>query len=500
MSEPRKPDSPRPEEPQETTRSTPPPPPRDAAANETPAQAQPDQSGQEPTNSEPRDEPEGDRNPDLLGYAPLAARALVFLGEILAALKLVPVLPVTQYGLAALALVMFMREVDEGFLGVAGRGRLVWPVGWALIAAIGFTQPPALSLTAIFTAAFAAFTLVEWKCRRSDYTGTWSSRAGRWTAAIKRAFRPGRAVAGAATIGGFAVIAGLLGTVLAIAIGSRKSPETNSTASTTSTGTTSTTGAAPPPPTVTTNTTSTPTTTATESSGYQCEPRAYANAQWASPAINQLLAGGAGLGPEEEGCVESLNTQYESSTGFVYGKGLTSTGRVQSIVVDSYELGPPAIFIAPATGEIEALIARYHLIGGTEKAFPRYRAGSGDFYLVNTLSNGTCMLIREKSGEAYEAPGYQLLYPSEAVAWRRIVELRGWQWPRQLADPNAAGETEVELFKPGEPSPDATITYDPKTGITSWGQNRYPNRQRDLSPSELEAFARKDLGEPTQKH
>lgn len=205
--------------------------------------------------------------------------------------------------------------------------------------------------------------------------------------------------------------------------------------------------------------------------------------------IDELLEGGAGLGRAEEGCVESLNVASRHD-GFVWGEGINPvTGQSLSIVFDSYTMRP-AIVLTPVLPIVRQLIQRFGLLGGTEKMLPRYSAGSGDFYLLNTASHGSCIVIRSKSGTDTEAPSYTALYPSVAVAWAQSIKiLKRWQWPTESQGHNSNGEVVFRLFPPGSSVSDATITYNPRTGRALWGGYAYASRQSDIAPSELEQDA-----------
>jgi hypothetical protein len=413
----------------------------------------------------------------------------VFAAELLVAAAQLPALPVTQYVLAAFALIMLIREVGDP----PARSlvwQVVWPLGWSLISVLGFSQAPAVGYGISFTAFFWAFTIAEWRCA-ADARGRLPGGVLRRLEAYKRMFGRGSRVAGATALAGFGAVAGAFGVTVTIV--HRATTPARSR------------GPAPAQPHIPALPLEVATTGATTGDAEQepriapprleCPLHVYRNAVWASAAVNALLAGGAGLGREEEGCVGHLDTRYASSDGFVFGRGLLGSGLVQSIVVDSEALGPPAIFIAPATGPAESLIRRYHSIGGVGRAFPRYRAGAGDYYLVNAANAGTCVLVRERSGGATEGPPYTVLYPAVAAAWLRIIELTGrWQWPTLVSDSNRQGEAVIELEAAGETRGDAEVTYDRRSLRARWNGYVYPPRQRQLSPLEVERLVREDLG------
>ncbi len=436
-------------------------------------------------------------NPPLVKYVIAALTGIGLLGTALTVARVLPLLPATQYGYSLSALAMFVREAGDVPTGTSQSQstRVGWLLVWAAITIVGASHVPTFWLVFPFSAVFWIFTLAEWKCAAAAFPASSArGRARRRIATFKRLFR-GRRGAGLITTVILAGATASIGTTMgAVALIAKVEQQRSKPVSTGTSTKSKRTGGTSKTPQVSTSPTGTTTAQASsEASGataapQQCAKHTYTEAPWASKQINELLETGAMLGPKEEGCVEKLKLEYEANDGFVWGIGLslTAPGQRSSIVIDSH-LFLPAIYIAPALGKIETLIHHYGLIGGTEKPFPRYRAGSGDFLLVNTAENGTCVLIRARSGAEYEAPEYQLLYPSEAVAWQTVMHnLHHWEWPTMAPTLNEAGEQVFNLTAAGASSPNAEITYNTTTDEAHWNGYGYPAIQRDLSPSELE--------------
>jgi hypothetical protein len=490
--------------------------------------ARPDESPAEPPIRELEDQRDsasesgapragGRSNPDLERIFVLFAAVLAVVADGLALSHKLPLLAATQYSTAFGAFVIWLIAVgypppprsrtDAKGRSVARR-RAIWLGVFFLIFVTGATQPPSVLLVTIYSAVLWLFLFSEWRCELPPARKPDSATQQLWraAAATKRALsgrRGRRATALLAAVAALA-IGGTAGATLSVL--SHKEDTVSEEAPT------------PQPPTI--PTTPTPTTPASSNQGQPgsggtpenpkqsksagtCTPQSYAKAEWATGPINHLLEN-SGLGPEEEGCLEELKTEYLSKTGFVWSKGISNTtGRPVSIVVDSYTLGHPAIFIAPALPQVEQLIRHYELISGTEKPFPRYRAGQGDFYLVNTARFGTCVLIRSRSGESDESVSYELLYPAEAAAWARIIQVtKKWQWPERALLPDSKGEAVIKLrTSGGSETPDTEITID-KGGRAHWWQYKkdfvFETKQRDLSPTELEVDVLEYL--PTDAH
>jgi hypothetical protein len=231
---------------------------------------------------------------------------------------------------------------------------------------------------------------------------------------------------------------------------------------------------------------------------FTCPYPEYPSATWAVRPIQMLLRDTLRwLGEPYEGCVESLNTEYQAEHGFVWGVGKDpKTGQALSAVIASYGLPEPSLYLAPAIPSIERLIRIYHFLSGP-KGWPHYDAGEGDFYLVNTFTEGTCVLIRDRSGNAHEDLPFTILYPSVATAWALIIRRsEHWQWPTELPGRNHAGEVVFELSQPGDSISDAEITFNTKTFTATWRGSesyKYHRSQNDIAPAELEQDVRNDL-------
>ncbi len=436
------------------------------------------------------------RNPNLKAHlifilAVLGACGGLTLGQVW------PIAAATQYGYALSALLMLILET---VYNTAPRGfRATWLIAWAAIVVTSGVLHPGLPLIGIDSTVFWVFTLAEWKCELATMPrpGAVTARVLRGITAFKRMFgsRRGRCVGLATALAAGTAMWGTAGAV----VESYPLLKTGSHAGVISSGTPDggKSQVAPPnydmPP-------ASPRTDSQRNSAPsparwdgQCRIRQYPEVEdWASAQIIALLAGEAKLGREEEGCVEFLTEHH----GFVSGVGVEPlSGRPLSIVVDSYDL-KPAIFLTPALGAVEALIKKYKDIGGTEKEFSRYQAGRGDYYVVNTASEGSCVIMRSKSGTtAEEGSPYNTLPPAVAVAWVRITKLRRtWQWVAERATSNSRGERVFALTAPGASVPDAEVTLD-QGGEAHWVGTKffYPREQRDLSPTELEQLSHRYL-------
>ena len=107
----------------------------------------------------------------------------------------------------------------------------------------------------------------------------------------------------------------------------------------------------------------------TQAPTFVCSYPECANARWALQPIQHLLrVQERELGEPLEGCVESLNTEYSSYGGFVWGYGVDPrnsrlvSARL-SIVVASYEFESASIYLAPAITPMEKVIRTYHDVG-----------------------------------------------------------------------------------------------------------------------------------------
>jgi hypothetical protein len=113
------------------------------------------------------------------------------------------------------------------------------------------------------------------------------------------------------------------------------------------------------------------------------------------------------------GCTRMFHEQ-ESDVGlFVWAWGQDPiSGRIVSIATDSEHYEGGALFLAPAVQQVEQLIRRFGAIGGIR----RFRAGTGDFYPVETPL-GTYILIRRETGPELNPHEYELVPPVVAQAW-----------------------------------------------------------------------------------
>jgi hypothetical protein len=120
--------------------------------------------------------------------------------------------------------------------------------------------------------------------------------------------------------------------------------------------------------------------------------------------------------------------------------------------------------------------------------FPRYRAGAGDYYIVNSEA-GSYVLIREEAGTNQMAVPYVELAPSAATALIAADrELGVWLWPTITA---AAPDRDVIALRTGASGQvRARIVYRPLSGTAERAPYPvYEREQAQLSPSELEQLA-----------
>jgi hypothetical protein len=414
-----------------------------------------------------------------------------------------------QYGLAFASGLMWCDQVGQSPPAAPGlsdadvpplRGLELFGFAWVALAVLGFATSPSLLLVAVATAIFSLYTLAQWECalRHVPKRGTLARRLLSALFQYKR--RVGRRVSGRLVAAPLIALIATVGGSTALGIATTETKQSPPAPAPATTKQPAKSGPAPSNPPASGETTTAPAPTKpAPPSGFNCRFHEYPEAEWASVPIRELLESGAGLGPKEEGCVESLHTEYETTHHFVWGQGLKPiTGQVLSVVMDSYALSPSAIYLAPATENVEALIHQYKIVGGTNRPRPYYRAGSGDFYLVNTVNNGTAVLIRTHSGHAFEAPKFLTLQPSVAVAWARIMQVKhSWQWVVEQSARNSAGEMVFKLTASGAEQPDATVTYSPRTGIAYWlvapKSYEYPAHQAKIDPGELEQDIREYL-------
>jgi hypothetical protein len=180
----------------------------------------PPMPGSPPAARSPQAPPAGEvpryrrNNPDLWRFARWVPHAFVFVAELLVAAAELPALPATMYVLAGFALIMLIWEVDDP----PARSvvwQLVWPLGWALIAVLGFSQRPSIGYCSSFTLFFWAFTIAEWRCATEAQERIPDGLVRR-LAAYKKALGRGSRVAGATGLAGFAAVAGAFGTTITI--------------------------------------------------------------------------------------------------------------------------------------------------------------------------------------------------------------------------------------------------------------------------------------------
>jgi hypothetical protein len=456
-------------------------------------------------------------NVDLWLIAQALALVLTLVVEGLAVGRTFPLLAVTQYLSTACTVAIVVIEVGNASPTVGpndgrlpfSRRRVVWLVVWVVVVAASVALHPTPWFAGTASALAWLYVFSEFKCRLgSDEEPGLRRRVRRVLAAVKRAIGVGSGTL-ALVVAGVMAVCCTTGTVVASIRPAEASTKGGNTTPNDPGGGSKSPGKPPAP----SNHGSPPSGQSGASTGsLDCARHSYPEANWASSPINAILNGGTVLGPEETGCIGKLITTY-LATGFVYGIGVSSVSRRPvSIVVDDERYGHPGVFIAPTLIEIETIIARYHLVMGTEREFPRFSAGAGDFYLANVQpwsavsegeSSGTCVLIRKKSGNEAETLPYELLYPAVSVAWERIIEVtKRWQWPVVDAFFNRDGEEVINLFRPGADTPDATITAKPQGGEAHWKEYgkdfRYLAREHYLNAAELEDLVNKYLPESEQ--
>jgi hypothetical protein len=131
-------------------------------------------------------------------------------------------------------------------------------------------------------------------------------------------------------------------------------------------------------------------------------------------------------GRKEGGCTQKYQETVTPANGtsvWAWGQN-PDTGQVLSIAVDSSELGP-ALFLAPATEPVHALIERFGAVGGIR----RLEAGTGDLYPVVTRIGTFILIRREKGSEADPRPSSTLV-PVGAQAWMKLMQRTGrFYWP-----------------------------------------------------------------------
>jgi hypothetical protein len=191
------------------------------------------------------------------------------------------------------------------------------------------------------------------------------------------------------------------------------------------------------------------------------------------------------LTPLEEGCVGHIYPHHFYKEFYATMTGINpQTQTPISFSVDSEHFGP-VIFRWAAHSLIEELMAKVGPVGGVGR-FPRYRAGTGEFYLVRTPHKRIYVLIRRLATEAF-----QELVPTVARAWEaKMSALKGWllpSWP--VNDPHGTKIFQL-LSDDSSGRIEGTITLHVKSGLATSNGTRYPaNPVKELSLAELEALA-----------
>jgi hypothetical protein len=406
---------------------------------------------------------------------------------------------VTQYGLVTAAVLMLALSLSQERKHLSRRGKaLTFACAYAAMIVLGLVVAPAVWLTSVLTVLFWAFVGIEYRCEIDERpaSGTLGDRVLTRLGKLKvglgyRHQKPSIPIRLAA----LAAVFGSFGTTLAATHHHHASKKA-------------------PPPKEAKRHEDHHKSTIGNGEGHpsngesqnpkeekphrsNCsQPAVYSEAPWATAGIDKMLDGGTILGPSEVGCLEHLHTEYEGIYGMVWGVGVQpETGVSLSLVFDTPRIGTPGVVIAPAVENIEELIKKYKGLAPDGTSFPRYRAGQGDYYLLDTFESGTCVVIRRRSGEADEDPTYTTLVPPVATAWLAIIRaLKKWQWPIEL-QPMKSGTKVFRLTAAGETSPDARITYDPKSGIAYWQADgelfEYPpDKQNDIAPAEVERYVK----------
>ena len=206
---------------------------------------------------------------------------------------------------------------------------------------------------------------------------------------------------------------------------------------------------------------------------------------WARQAIEGLYRGSQSLGPQTSGCPATVQEKITPHGLFVWAVGEGADGRLQSVAVSSQHLGE-GIFISPAAEPVLELIETIGVVGGPQP-FPRYPAGAGDYYIVNS-ERGSYLLMREEAGTSETAVPYVELAPSAATALIAADREMGvWLWPSITSGP---GRVVYRLRASADGAVRAKIVYDPISGTAE--RKPYPVYYRDqaqLSGAELQGFA-----------
>lgn len=207
---------------------------------------------------------------------------------------------------------------------------------------------------------------------------------------------------------------------------------------------------------------------------------------WARQAVETLYRGSQSLGPQASGCPATIHEKITPHGLFVWTLGEGADGRLQSVAAASQHLGD-SIFISPAAEPVLELIETIGAVGGPQP-FPRYSAGAGDYYIVNS-ERGSYLLMREEAGTSETAVPYVELAPSAATALIAADREMGvWLWPSISS--TGLGRVVYSLRASADGAVRAKIVYDPVSGTAE--RKPYPVYERDqaqLSPAELQGFA-----------
>lgn len=162
-----------------------------------------------------------------------------------------------------------------------------------------------------------------------------------------------------------------------------------------------------------------------------CTSPGYGAPAWAIHAIAaQYREVPNAPGTTAAGCTGLIYSPSWAEGEFVYAYGSLPSAPPSdwlSLVVDSKQFGP-ALFLAPATIPVNALIQSGLVVGGS----PRVPTGNGDMYEVTT-EIGTYVLVRAQThavGQPSVTTGYTELPPAAVTAWVYLMTQAGaWLWP-----------------------------------------------------------------------
>jgi hypothetical protein len=438
-------------------------------------------------------------NPDLAKIAAVLVAIIGLLAGGAAIAHYPGWLPLTQYWLASGGVLMLLAHAWEGRAALATTKHRCFVTCWLIILISCAAASPTLWWTIVCLAAFWLFVLVEVRCTiempEDPRAKKLVRNIGKWKVAL--GYRHAKSAL-PATVAAVIALSGLAGTGLA-ATHPHHSHETQNGGKTPRPKSPSL--QPPSKKELPKHSTPAPSHSAEPTpTSWHCPRQTYPEAPWAAEPIRELLNGSSKLGPEEEGCVERLKLENENAYGLVWGLGIKPDTKLDlSLVFYDPRIAPePGIVIAPAISNLEELIATYGGVAPDGGRFSRYKAGSGDYYLINTYESGTAIVVRAHSGASSESPSYTTLRPSVGVAMLTVTKvLEVWQWPTKEKQTNAAGEIVYQLTAAGGEQPDATITFNPKTGSalwrSPWKNYPYPAIQRDLDPQEVERYVREYL-------